>query len=1294
MPARPLQRATVFAALAIGVGLAVEAAAANTAPLPPGPWTKTLGPNAPAPTPADLLRLPAPQAPFSEPALREWLADVTKSPRTFTFHPPSGVTTIAGPSRLVPPLREGTALRMLLGNSPELRIVAWSGNRAAAIENERQASAHRWCGSVLTRPAADKPVDARWLASTADARAFRSGANMNLGQPAVSLELRYLDGALVLSRGEVRLVEVPLPAEPDEVLFEGSYAIIGLELVRAVAPPPLPERPAVTTEWRPADIVWEGSGKDAVEKRADGSVRLAQPAAAAPAPTPLVATWKLPPPEFGPREIVFKIDECGPGTGIYLANPEGQGGFFLGFVAPTPGGPPDRQGLLMAMWSPADKGLLTGGDPGNGLNFVPRPVWLRLTTFEQTLVISWSGDGRNWARPRWFPRLASLGGIGTVGLFVGGHPGAAISLTQLAAADLPGLARILPRDLLPAVNPVLVTEGDPKRMAEWEAATLKAKPEGVDAARWLAAAAIRCLATNRTNLTGGLKGIAWRHAQAEEFSLADRLDVCDDLNRLSTSFGNGDAWVSTAPYCVLARECADRGDVDGFRTTWLRLMQAPSDINYLWGFGQQVDIIGTRARLLHRLLVTDPGGDLPGALARQRYYESDAGFATAVALQLEAGNPVVFESDRRLSNVAREFAAAVALEDWPDAQRTVARHLAESGAAAASQVIRHPDDPDRMVTLPVLVAAALRDHPAYRDALQGDAADRGRLRIAMLRAAGDAAGMAVAALEFAGAPPAAEAEEWLATRALAAGDVAAAREHAVAGRAWADADTAGRLVSIEALAEALGSAGVRTKPQAGLPNAAAADIAAVVAQAPARNPVAEQVPKPGDLEATKRLDLDAAPAKDGYSSHADSIGNPIDDRLHVFIRPPFFRQRLDWGAEVCTISAAPGRLLVTNRLELVSLDPATAAVQWRLPAGPKPGGLDSLGPGLVAMRPCWDDRHAFLRRLAHGNAPTVAAVRLADGTVAWESPATAPHPPISDPVLVDGGLQFFEVRPGFLDELTFVVIDPATGKRTRERIVAGLRHFWRVRRAKFDANNIEAGDCQVTVADGRLYVTIGGSVFCCQADGQVCWARHLPWLNAEADGWWRYQAQTPPLVHDGKVFLMQPGFPGIAAVDAADGRLLWKQPLVGPRRLVGLAGAGDAARLVVETADGILACDPRDGSTRMLLEARDGPGDFWLGIAPTRLVGSPLATADGQVVAMVQQRRPDTAATNMLDLAVVWVDVATGAIQKTAEVPSLAGKPPLVGPLAVADGRLWTLSHALANDMRRALWELAPKPGP
>ena len=1295
---RPARRAPHRAAAAAFISVAACLATAwacdgMAAALPPGPWTKTLGPEAPEPAVADLFKLPPVQPPFNELSLRAWLADVSDGPRTFTTNPQTGVTMIAGPSRLIPPLRAGTALRMLVTDPAELRITAWAGNRGAKIVMDGAPQAPRWCGLALSRPAADEPVDSLWLASTSDGRGHRCGAGMQPGVLGFTgiLELRHVDGALVLSRGEVRLVEVPLPGEPDEVLFEGKYTLLGLELVRAVAPPPLPQPPPLTMEWKPADIAWEGGGKDAVEKQADGGVRLAQ---TDPAPqAPLLATWKLPPPEFGPREIVLKIDECGPGTGVYLAGPEGQGGFVLGFVAPPPGGPPDSRGLLMTSWAP-DKSLLTGGDPKNlGVAFAPRPLWLRLTTVDSATVISWSGDGRTWARLRWFPTLPVPGGIGTVGLFVGGHPGAAIALAQLGVAELPGFARILPRDLLEAVNPTLVTEPDAKRMGEWVAATLKVKPAAVAEDRWLAAAAIRCLATSRTHLTAGLCAIVCRSALAADLPLPDRLAVCDDVNRLTTTTNQHDGTVYTGVYGVVARGCVDRGDVAGYRTAWLRMQQAPSDISCVISFGEQVDLLDVRGRIVRRLLVADPANDLQGELLRQRFYDNDAGYATGVARQVEAGGPVVVDTDKRLTNMAGEFATSIAREDWADAQRVLARDAAEAGVAA-SALVDHPADPGLTLTLPVLVAAALRDNPGFHDFMRGEPEARGRLRLARVLAAGDAAGVAATPLEFAGTSAAAAANEWLAMRALAAGEFILAREYAEAGLESATPETTGRLVSIRALAGALGGGGPQGKPQADLPGVPVAAIAAVVAATPAGAVVAaEPPPRPAELEATKRLDLSGEPSKEGYSSHADSMRNaPIGESFRVFVAYPHHLQRLDWGAEVCSLTPAPGRLLVNNRVELVSVDPATGAVQWRLPPGAKPGGLDSLGPGLVPMRPCCDDRHAYLRRLAHGNAPTLAAVRLADGGIAWESPATGPHPPISDPVLMDGGLQFFELRPGLTDDLTFVVVDPVSGARRIERTVCSVRSAWRVRRFKYDSKNVEAGDCQVRVADGRLYVTIGGSALCCQADGRVRWARQLPWLSADVDGWWRYQAQTPPIVQDGRVFLMQPGFPGIAAVDAADGRLLWKTPLVGPRRLVGIAGTGDAARLVVETADGILACDPQDGTTRMLLESRDGPGDPWLGIAPTRLVGPPLATGDGGVIAAVQRRRPNTPNMILFDIDIVWVDAASGAVQKTATVPALAGTPPWVGPLATAGGRLWTLWFSNPADMRRALWELAPAP--
>jgi hypothetical protein len=198
-------------------------------------------------------------------------------------------------------------------------------------------------------------------------------------------------------------------------------------------------------------------------------------------------------------------------------------------------------------------------------------------------------------------------------------------------------------------------------------------------------------------------------------------------------------------------------------------------------------------------------------------------------------------------------------------------------------------------------------------------------------------------------------------------------------------------------------------------------------------------------------------------------------------------------------------------------------------------------------------------------------------------------------------------------------------------------------------------------------------------------------VGPDADGWWWRQAQTPPLVHADTLFVVQPGVQAVTAIDARSGRLTWRVPLPGVRRLVGLAGEGDAARLVVETADGIVGIELKRGAGRMLLEARDGPGDAWLGIGPTRLMGAAIAAPDGHAIAAVQRRRPEPGKPDVLEVAILWIDVVSGAIVHTAELPALAGNPPWAGPLASAGGSLWLLAHPNPTDLRRSLWQLAPQ---
>lgn len=1263
---------------------------------PRGPWTAALAVGQAEPTVTDLFRwIPPRQVDQSE--LQTWFRAKPAAPLKFAAVPVRGIygmttTSVTGTMSLVPPLREGTSLRLLLLDPGDLRIVAWAGNAGAAIEREGPAEGPRWCGSVLTRPAAGQPVSRRWLASTSDGRGLRSGVGVvgSTGFLGI-LEVRYVDGALVLSRGDIRLAEAPLPGPPDEVLFEGAMTIAGIELVRAVPPRPLPQPPSPTATWRPADQDWTGSGAATLETRPDGSVHLAQRDAAA--KTPLIASWKVPPAEAGPRDILLRIADHTPGTGICITGTDGKTAVVCGFVDPVRGGPTDRIGSLFMTWTP-DKSPLVGGDPRNlGLAFAPPSLWLRLTSVDASVVVSWSHDGRRWARLRTFP--AATQGLAEVGLFVGGSPGRTITLAELAAAELPGFAAVLRRDCVDAVNPLLATAAAEKRVEGWRAKMLAAKPANVDERGWLAAAAIRFLATQPTTLTLPLGQVVWQYVRSLDLPPDEVCAVFDDINRLTTAPLKADLLVLNGLYGTVAQPSADRGDAAGFERAWLRLEEAPSDIVGHVAFDFEIDPLHVRDRLLRRSFADGLTREFREHLSRLRFRANDTGLPGMMTRAAETGSPIFIESANSLVNAVAEFDVAVEARAWSDAQRAIAG-LAAGGGDALHDLLEHPRDPDRLVTMPALVAEALAAHADFAAFMRGDPAARGRLRVAQLRSAGDAVGMSVAALEFEATPAAAEARAWLAERALAAGDFLAARKHAHIGLDSAAPEQRAALVSIRSLAEALAGLAVAEPPRSGVGMLPAAEIAALVSAEVARRgadlPATANAVQPSAvappaaaLEAVKRADL--GPARQG----TPAIDWPASLTSPFFPHPPFFLHRLDWSAEVCGLAPVGGRLLASNRQEIIAVDAATGAVSWRVPAGPNPCELRS--HALVPFRPVCDAEHAYARRMpTHKNPPTLACIRLADGTIAWELPSVVGAPVISDPVLLEGTLWACEVRTAFADELLLVAFDPRTGARRFTRTLCRLLPAWRTSRS--GANTAEVGDCQLAVADGRLVVTVGGSVICCAADGHPLWVRRQPWAGSQGDPWWWwwFQAQSPAVARDGTLFIVQPGVAACTAIELATGRLIWRTPLPLVRRLVGIAGKEKSARIVVETGDGIVALHPGDGAVTTLLDGRDGPGDPWLGIAPTRLMAAAIATTDGHAVVAVQTRRPPDGTTALLDTSVVWIDVASGTLKRTVDLPALAGQPPWVGPMAASGDRLWVLTASKPNDLRRTLWELAPQP--
>lgn len=1291
--------ATAAAAAAPESAVAATAAAAATAVTPPpenSPWARTLAAGPAAPTLDDLFRHMPIRENIDRSELQAWFTPLPGTPWKILRPRAVGKTrqrtlsAMEGRFRLAAPLHEGTALRLMIHDPQGLRITAWSGTRGATIEVDGSPPA-RWCGSVLVRPAADRPVERRWLTSTSDGRGERVGIAW---QPGVGdflgiVELRFIRGSLVLSRGEVRLIEVPLPEPPEEILFEGQLAIGGVELVRAVEPPPLPPPPPATVQWQPADLPWTGPAAAAVEKRPDGSVRLARADGGA---TPLVAICRLPPAAFGPRETLLQITDYTPGSGVVLTGTDGKPAVVCGFVKPDATKIPDRQGAIFMAWTP-DNSPITGGGRDR-FAFAPPTVWLRLSLVNSGLVISWSGDGNTWARLREFPPAALPGGIAGVGLFAGGHPAQAITLTSVGVAELPGLAKILPRDLLAAIDPLLATGGEIKDPVSWSQRWLERLPSGVAASRWMAAAAIRTLATSAANHAPTLGRFAWQHARSLDMPLEDRLAVCDDLNRLTKIRTPQEATPLDGIYGLVAGDCLARGDTAGYRAAWLRLQQAPNDASGPSLTQHSFDPLRVQVEALRRRVFDGPGPALRAEVMRQRFYATDATTAEAEEREFEPGEPPMPETDTSWAEAVADFRATIDAGNWDGAQRTLARIAAESGGRLLDQgLVQDEHDGDRFFPLWSVVDDALRERAEFRSFMLEGPAERGRLRLGQLRASGDARGLAVAADEFPGTPAAVEALEWLATRSLAAGDVPAARSAVRAGLTWAGPEPRDRLLAIDALARAIAEDDVETLPAAAVGSVSGGELtAAITAMRRTRRTPVAAAPAPGDVAAVKRATL-VAPASAQIRIDVAASPGPLPGI--TFPRsPPFFRTRFDWVGESCAVLPHGDRLLASNGWSVTSIDAATGAVHWQTPVAPKTD-RPAVG-GLVPLRPACGPRHVFVRRFATGRTTTVAALDADSGAVAWESRPDAATPPLSDPVFADGMLLWCEGKFDTRNFMLLVGADPTTGQRKFTRPLCVLRPGWLNSRPGGGA--AEPGDCQIAVVDGRLFIALGGTVLCCDAGGRLQWARRLPWISAAADPGWYHRSPAPPLHHAGTLFVMPPGVPGLVAVAADSGRLVWKTPLPSARRVVGIAGSAAAAWVVVETEAGLVACDVRDGTPRLILDGRDGPGDPWLGISPARLLGAATTTADGLAIVAVQTRRADADKSGMLDASLVWIDVGSGAIRHTAPLPALAGNPPWLGPMAAADGRLWLLAapepSPAPTDPRRAVWELAPAPAP
>jgi hypothetical protein len=1221
-----------------------------TTTAPPSPEPDRTEPTAPEPAAvaaqprhdlraAGLFEAAAPDdATPDEKSLGHWLAAVEKQPLKLSAQPIDGKPCgrFEGLARLTQPLGEGAAVRIASPDFDSLRIHVWNGAHGVTFDAFKQPLS--WVAYATNRSGAE-PLPTGFVTVARDEGRFIRTNPVGVHR----LELRYADGMITLARGDVRLVEAALAGPPTEIFFEGAATVRDMAIV-AAAPIPPPWSSAI----RPgADVL--AAGKAAWVRGGDQTAGFAvhddgqATLSAVETQQPAWAVLPLPA-AAGLREFVVRLERVSPGTGLVLADGNGAPQSVLRFQTNknTPGT------LQLDRKPPKDKAI-ESAEPFGSRPFLfvneNQPVWLRLRQCGGVQRLDVSDDGR-----RWVLGTETQPAFAAIGIHAVPHPSArSITIAVLEQAGFPMLDSLAPPDVresaveLPPQGP----------LAAWLAAADVAKPPAADTRTWRRACALKAVASSAAkDLAIDLLGFLWRESLSLELTDEARHELLDEILALApvvdepaaamriagllTSLG-GERAAEGEPRCLsaISNDLATMPLRSGAPFSPFPEPLARREIIGLLAQGDCEAVHGLVERLSFFGYTAKPRNDVfftwADAVATSRLG------GKPLALAAEWRHPLLAAPGRESLGVQAELAGAMAGEDWQD----VCRLIDAAAADGSIDLLPDRDDPDLLLSLPVAVATAMRDEPRLLETMRQERERIAGLRLLESTSAGNAAAVEAITVQFHGTAAAAEAHAWLGDRSMAAGRFIAARRHYEAAAPTippsAEKQVKRTTAAID-LARRLGGGGA----------------VAALAVRPA-------LPTSDDLVATPAARLEGDVGGNPAGLPAPLASGGIDWPPHA----------IDWVARQLAVVPLADRLLVSNRFQLASHDPATGTVQWRAGLGGDAAAAHEWAGH--AMQPVADAARAYVRRLRKAG-PALAGIALADGTVAWELPSTADRQFVSDPLLADGGAVVVciarKVEESY--QLSLMTLDGATGRIVGEQPLVMLAGgWWTVR------------DCQLVAADGTWLVVAGGSAIACDEQGRVRWVRRNPWVPPAVDAFWMLVAQGPPLARDGRVYVVQPGVPGVVALDAASGRVLWRLTDPAVTRLRGIA----QGRLIVERIGTTVSVSAVPaGETGDLVGLDPATGTRVWRFGPADLLDASLATDDGLLVAV----RQPVAGKNTRLATLVRLDPATGRETQRWPLAACEDPQPFLGPLVPTAAGLRVFSGRSAADATRDLMILAP----
>lgn len=1258
-------------ALTSSFAVTIPTTPATTSPVPEVPWVKlTDRTQPPQPALEASFQPQGDQWGLRRDRLQQWLEPVPNAAHQFheSQHGELPLAGFDGLLRLRSPWPADAVLRLSPYDHFGLRLHFWNGNEGVTFQFSDRPSP--WWGAFATarQPGSPRP-ERKALIGSADNRMDQS-----LHGP---VEFRHQNGTLILSRGDVRLITVPLAQLPSEVYFEGRAAFSGFAMYRGS---PLPDEVfpvrqyAIRTD-KPAQLPTQpklGKG-GTLNSLTDGGLQLT----ASKTNEPSRVGISLNGPHL--QEIILQIDGATPGTGVFLNGGSEQQYHRIGFCREN-----STRATCLSWLRPHEQHVDVGYDPQNQIvPYTGQQQWLRLIVGVGSVKCWISGDGVHWGRAL-DPLRSVRGGCIEFGLYtVPGEEKRSITLRRVEVRELTALRSIIPHDLIeraPSLPGDLEVEG-------WLESVLESQPPSMDSLQWRQACALKTLALGtsgelgKTLLAGLIADVIVRPV-----SPADRLQFLQDAALIADTWDHAEGLAFADYYERLGERLIEEGHATPCRFTGMGLLQSP-----MWTTVQIRVPPESLARYeLLRAIYKDDWEDVARLCRWLRFWNksshphyqpfhgrdamrtlvdlADAGAQRFVPDQkpsqtvpfpnqetLTWRHPLIEQLSKEGYNVLAEFEAALSGDSYKDACQIVA---AASSSGALGLL---PDGEDRqlLISLQRAVSLAMREHPQLHKTMVDQFGPIGRVRVRQAISEGNAGGIVSATLQFTGTEAAAEAHAWLGDRALAAGNFVQGIGHYQQALPTASASLRAelqaklRLVSALAARPKLTGDPVNTPVTVGGQRLEPADFEKLIADIRASRSKAfdgdyvstaneagyvSSVPNATGFQIGRRFPFDGSAGRNAGNTHY--AGTDTAGREFVV------RTAGDW-------------LISSNRFQIKAYHLSNGEKKWSTELKDDEGEAHSFP--LIPMPPVVHAGKIFVRRLTR-NGPELACLELTTGKVLWTR--RPGNHVISDPLIVQDDLfAFFIEEPQIgLLQVSLANFDMETGDIVSQSVQMQLRDFWGTKVI-----------CQAVAASDHIIASMGGSVLCCDLLGQPRWLRRQTWLPPNDQFGFFRQFRQSPLVADGKVYVIQPGVLAVEAIDIDSGRRVWQQAWPELRRIVGQVNQ----QIIIETGSGLHALRADNGE---LLWSNNVPG-----LLEAQICGLPGGVMLARTIRLRNEQRR---------LCVAWLDAASGRETSRFMLPDMHEKDPQAATLLPWKDRVWLAWGQQPRDFKRELVELVPNGAP